>query len=71
MPDNVISSSVHDDFLTRRELAELLRVRQVKTIDRYIREGWLPRPLELGQKRLFSRREVVAALQRNRGAFGG
>ena len=48
----------HDDYLTRDELAKLLRV-TTRTIFNYEESGAVPAPVKVGRKHLWSRSALV------------
>lgn len=53
-----------DDFLTRRELATLLRVTP-RTVLTYQKKGILPPPMRWGRKSLWSRQELMTFAQKH------
>lgn len=51
-----------DDYLTKAELASLLRV-STRTISNYVRTGAIPGPIRFGRKALWSRAVLTVFVQ--------
>lgn len=56
-----------DDYLTREELAKLLRV-TTRTVHNYIKAGSVPAPVRVGRRYLWSRTGLVAFIQQQKAA---
>ena len=54
-----MSDSSPVDYLTKSELASMLRV-STRTISNYIRTGALPEPVKIGRRALWSRAALLA-----------
>ncbi len=56
-----------DDYLTREELAKLLRV-TTRTVHNYIKSGAVPAPVRVGRRYLWSRTGLVSFIQQQKAA---
>lgn len=54
-----------DDYLTREELARLLRV-SIRTVFNYQKTGAVPAPVQVGHRHLWSRAELIAFIKQKR-----
>lgn len=49
----------HAEYLTKRELAEMLRV-STRTVSNYVRTGAIPDPVKIGRRALWARVALLA-----------
>ena len=49
---------------TASEVAVMLGVTSTKTIVRYVKRGWLPKPLRIGMKKVWTKPQIDAFLTR-------
>lgn len=61
--ENSTPTSTLGEYLTKEDLAELLRVSK-RTINNYISENRLPVPIHIGRRALWNKAELVAFLKR-------
>ena len=57
-----MSDNAPADYLTKSELASMLRV-STRTISNYLRTGAIPEPVKIGRKALWSRAALLAFIR--------